>query len=96
MADIIGLAQEFYDSALDDDGAVDSELVDALKTHRNALRSAIAAGTTTGTVTTATKNGVSYTARVDIGVTDRLRALSIAITCLGAETRPSSKSYARF
>lgn len=95
MADIIGLAQEFYDSALDESGEVDSAVVTTLTTHRNTLRDAIAAGTTTGTVVTASKNGVSYTSRVDIGVMDRLKALSYAIICLANNTRPSRRTIAR-
>lgn len=96
MADIIGLAQEFYDSCLDDDGAVDDAAFEALKLVRNTVRTAIANGTTTGTLTSASKNGVAYTQRPEIGPIDQLRALSLAITGLGSLTRPARVAFVRF
>ena len=96
MADIIGLAQEFYDSAITDAGEVDSEAEAALKSARNTLRTAIANGTTTGVLTSASKNGVAYTQKPEIGPIERLRALSLAITGRASLTRPARVAYVRF
>lgn len=91
MADIVRLAQVFYDRANGD-----ALLTAALKTHHNALVDAIMAGTTTGTIVTAGKNGASYTTRIDTTTTDRMNAMDLAIKGLASGVRPGRTHHARF
>ena len=91
MADIVALAQVFYDSAVSD-----SSRQATLRKHLSDLCDAIAAGTTTGSIVTAGKNGGNYTTRIDTSTTDRLFALKEAVNGLNTGCRPSRSYYARF
>jgi hypothetical protein len=91
MADIVRLAQVFYDSACGN-----AAQRAALRTHRDELLSAVASGATSGTIITASKNGASYTTRIDVTSMDRLNALNMAVQGLDAGRRPSRTYHARF
>lgn len=85
--DIVSLAQDFYDSACGD-----AAMTAALKQHRRDLLLAIAAGTKSGTIQTAAKNGASYSTRIDVNLNDRREALKIAVAGLDSNIRPSRYS----
>lgn len=91
MADVVALAQDLWDLAQDDAG-----LLATLKTERSSLVLAIVAGTTTGDIVNASKNGASYTQRPGFTVQDRRAALSLAIQCIEADLRPSRNRRAIF
>lgn len=88
MTDIVALAQDFYDSACGD-----AAMAALLKQHRRELLMAIAAGTKSGTIQTAAKNGASYTTRIDVNLNERREALRLACNALDSGVRPSR--YAR-
>lgn len=90
-ANILSIAQDFYDGAIDDP----TELA-ALITDCKTLRTAIRQGTQTGSIISASKNGVNYATRPEFTISERLKAMSWAIQGLNANTRPSSRSYVRF
>lgn len=91
MADLLSLAQSFYDGAHGD--AVERA---ALVTDRDSLRTAIRRGTTTGAISQASKNGVAYSMIVEFKPGDRLWAMNAAIAGLAANTRPGSRTRACF
>jgi len=90
-ADILSLAQSYYDAA-----ACSPAEKAALESDAASLRSAIRRGTKSGSITSATKNGVNYQQRPDLSPMENLKAMDWALRGLAASTRPSSKSYARF
>ena len=90
-ADILSLAQDFYDGAIDD-ATERAALIADSKT----LRAAVRQGTQTGTIISASKNGVNYATRPEFSISERLKAMSWAIQGLNANTRPSSRSFVRF
>jgi hypothetical protein len=90
-ADILSLAQDFYDGAVCDPAEKASLLAD-----HKALRTGIRQGTKTGSILGAVKNGVSMNMRQDFTISERLKAMSMAIKCLEIGIRPSSTSRVRF
>lgn len=50
----------------------------------------------TGDITSATKNGVTYQKTIGLSETQRITAMRIALAGLAANTRPSSRTLARF
>lgn len=91
MADIVKLAQVFYDRAYGD-----AERTAALKTHYDTLADAILSGATSGSIVTGGKNGANYTTRIDTTTTDRLHAMDLAVRGLGNGVRPGRTYHARF
>lgn len=91
MADIVRLAQVFYDSACGD-----AKQRALLKQHRDELTLAIASGATSGTIVTGSKNGANYTSRIDTSTTERLFALNLAVQGFESGRRPSRTVHARF
>lgn len=91
MADILALAQDLYDEAMED-----SSLVAEYRTEKRALLAGIRAGTGTGDVITGTKNGASYTKRVGFTVEDRLSALRYALQGIEQSARPGNVSRSFF
>lgn len=85
-------AQDLYDYACGNVGRI-AEV-------KAAYSSAVSAGLLTkgGTdnVTSATKNGVSYQKTVGLPEAHRITALRIAITGLENNTRPSTRTFARY
>jgi hypothetical protein len=96
MADILGFAQDIYDAALDEDGVPNDAEIESLRTDLRTLIAAQRSGTTTGTLTSASKNGVAYTQQPDMSPSDRRAAMSWALKGLQNSTRPSSTAYVRF
>jgi hypothetical protein len=91
MADVLTLAQDLYDEAIDD-----SSLLTEYRVEKRAMLAGIRAGTGVGDVIAGTKNGASYTKRVGFTVEDRLAALRYAIDGLGTGVRPGNVSRAFF
>lgn len=91
MADVISLAQDLWDIAQDDPAVLST-----LKTERKSLVLAIAAGTTTGDIVNASKNGASYTQRPGYTLQDRRAALSVAINHIEGCIRPTHNQRIRF
>jgi aspartate/tyrosine/aromatic aminotransferase len=84
MADVVALAQDLWDLAWDDAAYAATLEEDAVT-----LTKAVAAGTNTGDVVSASKNGATYTMRPGFTVQERLRAMRLAIKGLKHRTRPS-------
>jgi hypothetical protein len=91
MADIVSLAQDFYDEAKND-----AVFAAALRNARATLLSSMVSGATFGTIVTASKNGASATIRIDVSTEDRRKALKLAVDGLNSGYRPSRTYYARF
>lgn len=91
MADIVSLAQDFYDEAVEDPA-----FAAALKAARKSLLSGMISGGTYGSIVTAGKNGANYTIRIDVSTEDRRKALKLAVQGLNTGFRPSRTYYARF
>jgi hypothetical protein len=85
-------AQDIYDYAVGD-----STRIAAVKA---AFDSAISTGLLTkgGTdsISSATKNGVTYQKMIGLSEPQRITAMRIAIAGLDANTRPSTRTYARY
>lgn len=91
MADIVSLAQDFYDEAQGDPA-----FAAALRAARKTLLSGMASGATFGTIVTASKNGASATIRIDISTEDRRKALKLAVDGLTSGNRPTRTVHYRF
>lgn len=91
MADIVGLAQDFYDEAL-----CDPSFASALRAARKSLLSGVLSGGTYGSIVSAGKNGANYTIRIDISTEDRRKALKLAVQGLDSGYRPGRTYHARF
>jgi hypothetical protein len=91
MADVVSLAQDFYDEAVKD-----AAFAAALQAARKALLTGMLSGGTYGSIVNASKNGGSYTIRVDVSTEDRRNALKLAVKGLDCGVRPSRTYHARF
>ena len=91
MADVVSLAQDFYDTAI-----CDAEFRAALLSARTALLTGMLSGGTYGSIVNASKNGASYTIRIDVSTEDRRNALKLAANGLTSGIRPSRTYHARF
>jgi hypothetical protein len=91
MADVVSLAQDLYDEAVSDPA-----FMAALKAARKALLAGMLSGGTYGSIVTASKNGASYTIRVDVSTEDRRNALKLAVNGIKTGVRPSRTYHARF
>ena len=63
---------------------------------RTALLTGMLSGGTYGSIVNASKNGASYTIRVDVSTEDRRNALKLAVNGLNSGVRPSRTYHARF
>ena len=91
MADIVSLAQDFYDEAI-----ADPAFAAALKSARKTLISSLISGATYGSIVTAGKNGANVTIRIDVSTEDRRKALKLAVDGLESGFRPGRTYHARF
>lgn len=91
MADIVSLAQDLYDEARGD-----AAFAASLKAARKALLTGVVSGGTYGSIVNASKNGASYTIRIDVSTEDRRNALKLAVKGLETGVRPSRTYHARF
>lgn len=91
MADVLSLAQMLWDEACSD-----HSLLAEYQEEKRAILQGIRQGTGVSTIISGTKNGASYTARVDFSLQDRLSALKYAIAGLQTGIRPGHISRAFF
>ena len=91
MADVVGLAQELFDLA-----KCDVSVRAVLERERRSLAIGLVDGTKAFDITSGSKNGGSYTARVGFSVSERMNAIRIALAALETGIRPSRTGHVRF
>lgn len=91
MADVVGLAQELFDLA-----KCDPTVRAVLERERRSLLLGIVDGSKGFDITSGSKNGGSYTARVGFSTSERAAALRLALAGLQSGIRPSRTAHARF
>ena len=85
-------AQDIYDYACGDVGRI----AEVQLAYSTAVSAGLLTKGGTADVTSASKNGVSYQKTVGLPEAQRISAMRIALACLSAKTRPSTRTHARF
>ena len=85
-------AQDLYDYACGNP----ARIAEVKAAYDSAVSSGLLTKGGTADITSATKNGVSYQKTVGLAETQRISAMRIAITGLEANTRPSTRTFARY
>ena len=91
MADVVALAQDFWDLAMDD-----PSFAATLRSDRVEMIKAVVAGTNVGDVINGSKNGSQYTIRIGFTLQDRLTAIKMAVNGLDRNRRPSRNQQVWF
>ncbi len=85
-------AQDIYDYACGNPGRI----AEVKAAYDSAVSSGLLTKGGTGNVTSATKNGVTYQKSVGLSEDQRISAMQIAIKGLDNNTRPSTRTFARY
>jgi hypothetical protein len=85
-------AQDIYDYACGDA----AKIVEVKAAYSTAVSAGLLTKGGTDNVTSASKNGVSYQKTVGLTESQRISAMQIAIRGLDNNTRPSTRTFARY
>jgi filamentous hemagglutinin family protein len=91
-ADATEAAKTLYDYAVGDP----TKIAEIQAAYNSAVSGGLLTKGGTADVTMATKNGITYQKTIGLSETQRISAMRIALACLAANTRPSSRTIARF
>jgi len=91
-ANVFNAAQDIYDYAFNDP----KRIAEVKAAYSSAVSSGLLTKGGTDNVTSASKNGVSYQKTVGLTESQRISAMQIAIRGLDNNTRPSTRTFARY
>lgn len=91
-ANVFQAAQDIYDYAVGDA----TRIAEVKAAYTSAVSSGYLTKGGTDSVTSATKNGVTFQKVVGLTEPQRISAMQIAIRGLDNNTRPSTRTYARY